>query len=239
MNTQILVLAKQPLPGRVKTRLCPPCTPEQAAAVAQAAIEDTFDAVDGSRAVARVLVVDGHIPLRPYWTYARQVDGGLDLRLSQAFAATACPGRASLLIGMDTPQVTPELLDGAVRAVEHTDAAFGLAADGGWWALALRDPAHARALRGIPTSRPDTGVRTLKALQRLGLRVAMLPVLRDVDTVDDAWEIATAYPGGRFGEAVREHVRRPVADRTPGGSSKRSPAALAGAPEIAVPSAAR
>lgn len=213
MKTQILVLAKQPVPGRVKTRLCPPCTPEQAAAVAHAAIEDTFDAVDASRAAGRVLVVDGHIPLRRDWTQAQQADGGLDARLAYAFAATACGGRASLLIGMDTPQVTPELLDGATEALQDADAAFGLAADGGWWALALRDPAHAQALRDIPTSRPDTGVRTLKALQRRGLRVAMLPVLRDVDTADDAWEIAAAYPGGRFGEAVREHLRRPEADR--------------------------
>jgi glycosyltransferase A (GT-A) superfamily protein (DUF2064 family) len=213
MKTQILVLAKQPVPGRVKTRLCPPCTPEQAATVARAAIEDTLDAVDASRAAARVLVVDGHIPPRPDWTEVRQVNGGLDARLAHAFASTACGGWASLLIGMDTPQVTPELLDGAALVLEDADAAFGLAADGGWWALALRDPAHAQVLRDIPTSRPDTGVRTLKALQRRGLRVAMLRVLRDVDTAGDAWEVAAACPAGRFGEAVRHHVAAPAAVR--------------------------
>lgn len=213
MRTQILVLAKQPVAGRVKTRLCPPCTPDQAAAVAAAAIEDTLDAVDGSGADGRVLVVDGHIAVRPRWTSVPQTAGGLDVRLAHAYATTARPGMATLLIGMDTPQVTGTLLDAAAGALSEADAALGLAADGGWWALALRDPSHAQALLGIATSRDDTGVRTLEALRRRGLRVATLPVLRDVDTVPDAWEIATAYPGSRFATAVREHIAVPAGVR--------------------------
>ena len=204
------MLAKAPVAGRVKTRLCPPCTPEQAAAVAAAAIEDTLDAVDASSADARVLVADGRFRLRPRWTTVTQPSGGLDVRLAHAFAATARPGMASLLIGMDTPQVTSEQLDAAIQALSNADAALGLAADGGWWALALREPVHARTLLGIPTSRSDTGVRTLEALRQRGLRIAALPVLRDVDTADDAWQIATAYPHGRFAAAVRDHVAVPA-----------------------------
>ena len=68
---------------------------------------------------------------------------------------------------MDTPQVTPELL-GALRPARLTDAdaVLGPAVDGGWWALGLRDRAHARVLASVPMSTPDTGRLTLAALRR-------------------------------------------------------------------------
>ncbi|MCP2329031.1 hypothetical protein HDA40_007538 [Hamadaea flava] len=202
MRAQVLVLAKEPVPGRVKTRLCPPCTPEQAAALAYAAIEDTLDAVDGSSARRRTLVADGVLRPRTRWRLVPQSAGDLDVRLAHAFSRTAAPATATLLIGMDTPQATPALLDEAAKAVEDADAALGLAEDGGWWALTLRDPAHAELLRGIPTSRPDTGERTLRRLRATGLSVVDLPVLRDVDTAADAVEVAQQCPDGRFAAAV-------------------------------------
>ena len=95
---------------------------------------------------------------------------------------------------MDTPQVTRAQLDDAAGLLGDVDAVLGPAEDGGWWALGLRDPAHARVLRDIPTSRSDTGARTLRALDDLGLRVRLLPVLRDVDTVADARAVAVLCP---------------------------------------------
>jgi glycosyltransferase A (GT-A) superfamily protein (DUF2064 family) len=202
MSTQVLVLAKEPVAGRVKTRLCPPCTPTQAALIATAAIDDTLAVADLFPGT-RVLVVDGALPHRPGWTIVPQCGGGLDVRLAHAFVSTARPGVASILIGMDTPQVTPALLAQARDALDRADAALGLAVDGGWWILALRDPADAMALLDIPTSRDDTGRRTLEALQRRGLSVALLPELRDVDTAEDALAIAASHPDGRFATAVR------------------------------------
>ena len=67
MSAQLLVLAKTPVPGRVKTRLCPPCTPEQAARVAAAALADTLAAVARTPAVRRCLVVEGDHPAPPGW----------------------------------------------------------------------------------------------------------------------------------------------------------------------------
>jgi uncharacterized protein len=202
MSTQVLVLAKEPVAGQVKTRLCPPCTPTQAARIAAAAIDDTMAAVDLFPGT-RVLVVDGDLPHHPGWTVVSQCGGSLDVRLAHAFVSTARPGVASILIGMDTPQVTPALLAQARDALDEADAALGLAVDGGWWILALRDPADAVALLDIPTSRDDTGRRTLEALQRRGLSVALLPELRDVDTAADALAIAASHPHGRFAAAVQ------------------------------------
>ncbi|MGW3712456.1 TIGR04282 family arsenosugar biosynthesis glycosyltransferase [Streptomyces albogriseolus] len=187
----LLVIAKEPRPGRVKTRLTPPFTPEEAAALAEAALADTLDAVARTPARRRVLVLDGS-PGR--WLPAGvevvpQCAGGLDERLAGAFAG--CDGPA-LLIGMDTPQVTPELL-----AVDFADcdAWFGPAADGGFWALGLADP-DPDLLRGVPMSTPHTGAAQRRRLD--GLRVRDLPLLRDVDTARDAAAVAGAAPDGRF-----------------------------------------
>jgi rSAM/selenodomain-associated transferase 1 len=208
MRTHLLVLAKTPLPGRVKTRLCPPCTPEEAARVAAAALADTLDAVSAAPAGRRTLVVDGDHPAPRGWSRVPQRGGDLPSRLASAFADTALPGVPALLVGMDTPQLTAAVLADATGLLENADAVFGPAADGGWWALGLRDVAHAEALREIPTSTAETGALTLAALRERGLRVASLPVLRDVDTAADAIEVAAACPpGSRFAAAVPLLVR--------------------------------
>ncbi|MFJ8108985.1 DUF2064 domain-containing protein [Streptomyces sp. NPDC096132] len=191
--TTLLVIAKEPLPGRVKTRLTPPFTPREAAALAEAALADTLRTVAAAPASRRVLVLDGAPGpwLPPGFDVVRQCAGGLDERLADAFAR--CSGPA-LLIGMDTPQVTPDLL-----TVDFTacDAYFGPAEDGGFWALGLAEPDPA-LLRGVPMSTPVTGAVQRERLVEAGLRVRDLPRLRDVDTADDAHAVAALTPHSRF-----------------------------------------
>jgi glycosyltransferase A (GT-A) superfamily protein (DUF2064 family) len=214
----LLVLAKAPHPGRVKTRLCPPADPVQAAEVAAAALLDTVDAV---RAVPNVLPV---LALRGKLTGARRADElaaalhgvptlpqrgdslGDRIAAAHADAAALSPASPVLQIGMDTPQVHAALLERCVRTLlgRGTDAVLGPATDGGWWALGLRDPHAAAGISRVPTSRADTAARTAAALRGGGLRVRGLPELRDVDTADDAAAVAAAAPGGRFADAVRE-----------------------------------
>ncbi|CCK26687.1 hypothetical protein BN159_2308 [Streptomyces davaonensis JCM 4913] len=189
--TTLLVIAKEPRPGRVKTRLTPPFMPEEAAALAEAALADTLDVVARTPARRRVLVLDGAPGpwLPPGFEVVAQCAGGLDERLAHAFAG--CTGPA-LLIGMDTPQVTPELL---TADFTDCDAYFGPARDGGFWALGLAEPDPA-LLRGVPMSTPHTGAAQRARLA--GLRVRDLPVLRDVDTAEDARAVAKEAPEGRF-----------------------------------------
>ncbi len=217
--TTLLVLAKEPVPGRVKTRLVPPCTPEEAAAVADAALRDTLAAVLAVPGVRPLLVLDGTPPgwLPDGLPVVAQVPGGLDVRLAAAFVAAA--GEPALLVGMDTPQVTAELLASAVGLLGSRDAVFGPAADGGWWALGLARPEPA-LLRGIPTSRADTGALQRARLVGAGLAVADLPVLRDVDTAEDAEAVAALAPWSAFAQTwtrVQARVRTaapPPATRT-------------------------
>lgn len=208
MTAHLVVLAKAPVPGRVKTRLCPPCTPEDAARIAAAALADTLDTVTAAPAARRTLVLDGEYAAPPGWHRLPQRGTDLAERLGHAFADTVLPGVPTVLVGMDTPQVTADRLTAAVRLLGAADAVLGPAADGGWWALGLRDPAHARVLRDVPTSTDRTGARTLAALRGRGLRVALLAVLRDVDTASDATAVAALCPpGSRFAAAVPALVR--------------------------------
>ncbi len=200
--TTLLVIAKEPLPGRVKTRLTPPFTPEEAAALAEASLVDTLEVVLATPARRRVLVLAGAPGpwLPPGFDVVPQCDGGLDERLAAAFAY--CDG-PTLLIGMDTPQVTPELL--TVDFADH-DAYFGPAEDGGFWALGLAEPDPA-LLRGVPMSTPTTGAVQRGLLTARGLRVHDLPSLRDVDTAHDAELVAAEAPEGRFArELARLHT---------------------------------
>ncbi|MFF5981733.1 DUF2064 domain-containing protein [Streptomyces olindensis] len=194
----VLVIAKEPVPGRVKTRLTPPFTPQEAAALAEAALTDTLHAVLRAPAGRRVLVLDGTPGpwLPPGFEVLPQASGGLDERIAAAFEL--CDSGPALLIGMDTPHVTPDLLAGVGR--DGHDAWFGPAADGGFWALGFADPTRAGAcVRGVPMSTGHTGTVQRRRLAEAGLTIGDLPTLRDVDTAADAAAVVASCPrGSRF-----------------------------------------
>jgi uncharacterized protein len=199
---KLLVIAKAPKAGEVKTRLSPPCTPQEAATLATASLMDTMAAVAATPAVEPVLVLEGEPGpwLHPAFTVVPQRGRGLDERLAAAFEDAGSP---ALLIGMDTPQVTPEMLaeTGARLEFAGTDAVFGPAQDGGFWAIGLRRP-DPRVFLGVPMSSPRTGSAQLARLADLELSVGILPTLRDVDDLRDAIDVAALAPATRFAAAV-------------------------------------
>lgn len=204
MSVRLVVIAKSPQPGRSKTRLMPPCDGPQAARLAEASLNDTLRAVAAARCAERVLALAGApgdwLPVG--FRIVDQGEGTLDRRLAHVFSR--CPG-PTLLIGMDTPQVEPWLLEESMAALEApgTDAVLGHAEDGGYWAIGLRRP-DPRAFVGVPMSVAETGARQEEALRGLGLRVDLLPTLRDVDLIDDARAVAAMAPAGGFARALDE-----------------------------------
>jgi uncharacterized protein len=203
--TSLLVIAKAPVPGRVKTRLCPPCTPAEAAALATAALGDTLAAVARARRPRRrVLVLEGAPgPWLPRgFEVLPQRGEGLAARLAAAFADAGGP---AFLVGMDTPQVTPALLDAGLAALDRADAALGEALDGGFWGIGLRRP-DARVFRDVPMSVGSTAAVQRARLAELGLRTVALPPLRDVDTIADARIVAAEAPHSRFAAALGRHA---------------------------------
>lgn len=203
-STHVLVVAKSPVAGTVKTRLCPPYEPAQAVAIAEAALADTLEAVAACGAERRILALDGPIGpwLPPGFKVIEQSDGLLGERLAAAWAYAGGPG---VQIGMDTPQVTPVLLDSAVATLteDGCDAVLGPAVDGGWWAVGMRHVHHG-AFDGVVMSTDRTGADQHARLLELGLRVGLLPTLSDLDTAADAATIAEQAPDTRTAKAVRQ-----------------------------------
>lgn len=203
MTADLLVIAKEPLPGRSKTRLTPPLSHSDGALLAEAALADTLASVASVPARRRVLVLEGSPGtwLPKGIQVVPQVGGGLDARLAGAFASTRGP---ALLVGMDTPQVTPALLQLAMRTLcdGTNDAVLGPAEDGGWWAIGLTHP-DPNVFRGVPMSTSETYRAQIARLESLGLRWTKLPVLRDVDRIEDACAVAAESPGLRFSQRLQ------------------------------------
>ncbi|MCH9701212.1 MAG: DUF2064 domain-containing protein, partial [Actinomycetia bacterium] len=185
--------------------------------LAAAALLDTLDAVADSPVAARVVALTGNLDhaRRATEICSRLADfvvlqqRGDDFagRLANAHldAAAATGGLPILQIGMDTPQVNPELIGRCARALAGNDAVLGMASDGGWWVLGVRHAATADCLRGVPMSAADTGTATLAALQHAGVAVELVSELTDVDTLDDVDLVRRAcLPGSRFSRVAAQ-----------------------------------
>jgi glycosyltransferase A (GT-A) superfamily protein (DUF2064 family) len=211
-DVALAVIAKCPVAGFAKTRLCPPCSAAQAAKLAEAALLDTLWTVARTPAARHVLVLDGEPQsalaeglqaigeqIGPFEIVPQRGDD-LASRLACAFADI---GAATLILGMDTPQATPRLLAEGLRALvaRDTDAVLGRAEDGGYWTIGLKRP-DARVFDGVPMSTPDTANLQQERLRSLGLRIAELGTLRDFDAFPDALEVAALAPGTRFARTL-------------------------------------
>lgn len=198
----LLVIAKPPLPGRAKTRLTPPCSVTQAASLAEAALLDTLDVVARTPTHRRVIVFDGDGERwrPPGFELIQQRGDGLAERLAAAFEDVAEP---ALLVGMDTPQLTPRLLRDGIAALRApgVDAVLGPARDGGYWSVGLRN-ADTAVFSGVPMSADDTCEKQRQRIRTLGLRLREQRPLRDVDTIEDARAVAAEAPNSRFARAL-------------------------------------
>jgi uncharacterized protein len=198
--SRVIVIAKAPVAGRVKTRLCPPLGFDDAALVARAALRDTLRSAVRAAPGRVLLALDG---APGAWLddfdvrVVAQCGDGLDGRIASAFEAAGGP---AVLVGMDTPQLTADLLVRARRGLSARDAVFGPSADGGFWLVGARSAPRA-LFEGVPMSRRDSGARQYARLRACGLEVGLLPVLRDVDDHDDAAAVADLAPETEFAAA--------------------------------------
>jgi rSAM/selenodomain-associated transferase 1 len=216
------VIAKAPQPGRVKTRLCPPLTPLQAAAVASALLADT---VATALSTGHEVVIVGAGP-RALLRAASGTEApilaqrghGLDQRLEAASADLFAAGADRVvLLGADCPTVSPVDLTGAVSALDDADVALGPACDGGYTMLGAAAH-HPQLYLGVPMSTSSTAAVTLERAAAAGLPVAVLAARSDVDTVEDllAADAAGQLRGApRTRALLEELLTGPVGRRFP------------------------
>ncbi|MQA11576.1 MAG: DUF2064 domain-containing protein [Pseudonocardiaceae bacterium] len=216
MSVCLLLVAKSPVPGLAKTRMCPPLSAECAADISAAALLDTVDTVLSTPGLVPVVAFVGELDdacrseeLCRYLSgmlviWQRGQDFASRLANAHRDVAALYPGTPVLQIGADTPQLRSDQLASAAELLRcgQEEALLGPAEDGGWWALGLRDPTAAQVLTDVPTSRTDTGLLTRDALRRSGLRVNDLDYMSDVDTYEDARLVAASIPGTRCASAV-------------------------------------
>jgi rSAM/selenodomain-associated transferase 1 len=193
------ILAKEPRPGEVKTRLTPALTPDEAATVYRALAQRAFALARAAYAagtVARIELWCTPSADSPYFEdvagtsgFARlpQGDGDLGARMARATARALRAGERVLLIGTDCPSLTHSVLDAAARALTDADAVFVPASDGGYVLVGLARELDAFA--GVRWSSPHVMADTRDRLRRAGVRWVELEPLDDVDTVADldAW----------------------------------------------------
>lgn len=229
MRPLVSVFCRAPRPGRTKTRLTPPLSPEEAAEVSAALLLDLLDALPhpgydleacaaGADDVAALAEI---VP--PDITVTAQGGGDLGARMGAVVAARLAGGRpAVVLTGADCPDLTPAHVLSALRALDAgADAAVCPSSDGGYALIALARPAPA-LFTDIPWSDSGTLAATRRRAADRGLRLVELATVDDVDRHDDLVRLAGRLRGGA--DAPRAPRTRALLDRlTPRGAGLTAP----------------
>jgi uncharacterized protein len=199
------VMAKVPIPGAVKTRLCPPLSPEQAAALAWCFLQDKVEqiaAVESAEPIVAFTPVERAAELRRLLPCAARLvpQRGPDLgarldRLLTDLLAEGHPG--AVAVDADSPSLPTVFLRRAcARLLEGAaDAVLGPCEDGGYYLIGLRAPAP-ELFRDMPWSTPAVLDETLARIRRLGLRLELLPPWFDVDRGEDLARLRASARGG-------------------------------------------
>jgi rSAM/selenodomain-associated transferase 1 len=208
----VVVFAKRPEPGAVKTRMCPPLSPEEAALLYAAMLDDVLDttAQAARRAQAHTWLVV-HPPeatgemaasCPPGFRVQVQRGAGLAARMAHAVASAAAAGYERILLrGSDSPALPVHALVAGFEALERADLAVGPDRDGGYGWIALRRPVP--GLFDHPMSTSSVLADTLSNARAKGLCVEMSDPHFDLDTVDDLTELAEVRRAGVAGSCPR------------------------------------
>ena len=187
MTPALIVFAKVPEPGAVKTRLCPPLAPEQAAALYDAMLRDALEAYAGLDVAVRLYLAPSGTPVPPDLVPAgvsihTQQGDGLGARMRRAFLETFLAGhQQAAVIGTDHPTLPLAFVEMAFEAVrEKSTVAIGPSEDGGYYLLAMHGFFPA-LFEGMSYSHADVFAQTLDRATMLEADVTVLPLWYDVD----------------------------------------------------------
>ncbi len=191
----LVVVAKRPVPGQTKTRLCPPLTPSQAASLYECFLRDTLEIV---RHVPEAQPVIGYLPedaagyfrgLAPDMELALQRGDSLGERLDHLLTAALASGAdKAIVMDSDSPTLPARYIRRAFAELETTDVVLGPTRDGGYYLIGVKQP-QPRLLRHVHMSTPHVLAETLELAKSEGLSVALLPGWYDVDTIGDLHQL--------------------------------------------------
>ena len=189
-----MVMAKEPLVGRTKTRLSPPLSGKQATDLYRCLLLDTLELmkqVEGIQPIIAYLPSDAESFFRrfapPGFDFVPQVGGDLGQRLDNVLTHCLQTGyQQAVVMDSDSPTLPVTYLRQAFRELDDptVDVVLGPSDDGGYYLIGLKSPCSA-LFRGIVMSTPTVMAETLDRAQEQGLQVACLPRWYDVDTSED------------------------------------------------------
>lgn len=194
-TSRLVIFAKAPVPGKVKTRMSPPLSPVRAAAIQDASLRDVVERARGVAADLRICYADD-VGAAAWFleTFADlevlpQGTGGLGRRLSRIFESGFDSGLSRLaVIGSDSPTLPPEELDAAFEALGTADVVVGPASDGGYYLVGLHARAWPRArrlFRDVPWSTNAVFAATTTGAAAAGLELRVLRTWYDIDRFSD------------------------------------------------------
>jgi len=197
---ELIVFAKQPLAGQVKTRLQPEYTPQEAAEIAALLIRATVELAVASWPGEIYLygAPDARHPL--FEKLAREFDlqlapqgaGDLGARMLAALREGLVRRRTAAILGCDVPHCSWDILDQANHWLAQGRNVLGPTEDGGYYFIGLGAP-HVALFEGIDWGTERVLTQTLARAKQLGIEFEWLPRLRDIDTADDLWLISRKY----------------------------------------------
>jgi rSAM/selenodomain-associated transferase 1 len=200
----IVIFAKAPRAGEVKTRLIPALGPEGAAMLAQRLLSHAIEqaiAADVGRVELCLTPDDEHVwaefAVPSIVAQSPQGAGDLGERLARASKRVIDAGSAVLLIGTDCPALDARMLRLLASSLENADAAMAPAVDGGYVALALKRY-HPRLFERIDWSTSTVAAETLRRLEELGWPTRQLPAMHDIDEPQDLQWLPAEWPEARF-----------------------------------------
>jgi rSAM/selenodomain-associated transferase 1 len=214
VSTHIVVFGREPVPGRVKTRLAREIGAESAARVYAATLEHTLaEARATGMPVALALADSPTGAWAPPADIAVEPQGGGDLgeRMRRAFERHfAADAEVVVLIGSDSPLVVATDVLSAGLAARQARVVLGPATDGGYWLVAQAAPG-VDLFSGIPWSVPETLMATRERLAALGVEHVELTERPDIDTAED---LRRVLAGGTLAPALARRLHRWAASGT-------------------------
>jgi rSAM/selenodomain-associated transferase 1 len=205
-DNALVVMSKAPLPGQSKTRLVPPLSFEEAAALARALLIDQLDHLSrfGGAQLFVAFTPDDSAPLfralvpQPFSCFSQQGDD-LGERMGRVFERLFAQGfRRVVLIGSDLPPIAFPVFDSAYAALrKERDIVFGPSEDGGYYLVGM-NRLISGIFEGIAWSRPDVLSRTLEKLCPASVSYELLPPCQDLDTPQDLMRIYRRHQASPF-----------------------------------------
>lgn len=207
-NGLLGIFAKQPQPGQVKTRLCPPLTAQQAADLYRCSLRETVSRMQQGNFAVTICYAGERdwfaenfpgLPLQP------QVGDNLGARMGNAFASFLQQGLPAILIGSDSPDLPLPLVEQAFAALQQVEVVLAPAVDGGYVLIGQAQP-HPQLFCDIPWSSAAVLPETLQRLEQAAIAYQQLPAWEDLDDFSTLQRLLQRSPQSATAAYLRQHL---------------------------------